>query len=125
MIQKALNQVCNGVEIPELASQIEEAQKYQNLLNKIADFNSLLTIVNANWNHFDPLGVYGEGSEFSQDEYIQYANNTAELLIANFNFEDIKSYVLHVCEKLLDSVPADYFINQFVANLIKIRSKVC
>ncbi len=69
------------------------------------------------WMKFDPIGVYGHGSEWPDDEYDSYIMPTYELLKKNASDERLKAYVIHVVNEQMELE-----IDQKLIDIFSLRS---
>ena len=72
------------------------------------------------WIEFDPIGVYGPGSDWPDDEYNSYLGLTLELLEHNASFEQIKNEIHSIVHDHMMTSVSSSAIDEFVTKLLRL-----
>ncbi len=71
------------------------------------------------WRNFDPIGIYGPGCTFPDNEYNSYANASYELLKAGMQLKELEEHVKATCHEHMGIETPLFQIQKFSKQLFE------
>ena|SRR5258708_2726593 len=85
-------------------------------MNKKRNQNNYWPELKNLWNQFDPIGVYGEDSNWPDDEYESYIEPTFALLTRDADFNELHTYIHFIVTKHMGM---EQLKNTYIANFVR------